>query len=89
MWHRSFLPFRFPVCLCLFLTLQLQLLGDRNHDAAEILKQTGVTGGFVVHLGVGTGELTAALRQGEGIQVQGLDRDVKVVQRARKRIIAE
>jgi outer membrane protein assembly factor BamB len=86
MWHRSVLAFQISVWLGLFLTLQFRLFGDAYQDAAQILKQTGVTGGFVVHLGVGTGELTAALRQGEGIQVQGLDRDIKVVQRARDHI---
>ena len=64
------------------------LQADTNQDAAQILIQTGVSGGFIVHLGVGTGELTAALRQGEGIQVQGLDRDAATVQKARERIRA-
>ncbi len=65
-----------------------RLHADAKQDATEILKQTGITGGFIVHLGVGTGELTAALRQGDGIQVQGLDRDAAVVQKARQRILA-
>ncbi len=59
------------------------LLADAKQQASEILSQTGVTGGFIVHLGVGTGELTVALRQGDGIQVQGLDRNATVVQKAR------
>ena len=86
MWHRSFPALRFPLCFCMSLIYASSLLGDANQDAAQILKQTGVTGGFIVHLGVGTGELTAALRQGEGIQVQGLDRNVEAVQRAREHI---
>lgn len=64
------------------------LKADTDQDAAQILKQAGVSGGFVVHLGVGTGELTASLRRGEGIQVQGLDRDAAIVQKARERIRA-
>ena len=86
MWHRLFPALRFPLCFCLSLGYASSLLGDAGQDAAQILKQTGVTGGFIVHLGVGSGELTAALRQGEGIQVQGLDRDVEAVQRAREHI---
>ena len=62
------------------------LFADAKQQASEILSQTGVTGGFFVHLGVGTGELTAALRQGDGVQVQGLDRDATVVQKARELI---
>ena len=86
MWHRSFPALRFSLCFCMSLVCASSLLGDANQDAAQILKQSGVTGGFIVHIGVGTGELTAALRQGEGIQVQGLDRNGEAVQRAREHI---
>ncbi|MEQ1825701.1 MAG: PQQ-binding-like beta-propeller repeat protein, partial [Pirellula sp.] len=61
-------------------------MADAKQQATEILAQTGISGGFVVHLGVGNGELTAALRQGDGTQVQGLDRDRAVVERARTKI---
>lgn len=74
------------MCLAVIFIPHTRLAADSNEDAAEILKQTGVTGGFVVHLGIGSGELTAALKQGEGIQVQGLDRDPEVVQGVRERI---
>ncbi len=59
---------------------------DAKKEATEILQATGVTGGFIVHLGVGNGELTAALKQSDGIQVQGLDRDAAVVLAARDKI---
>jgi len=68
--------------------LPMQLFADAEQQALEILKQTGVTGGFIVHLGIGTGELTSALRQRDGIQVQGLDRDPMVVQKAREFVLA-
>ncbi len=74
------------ICFAVVTAKPQRLLADADQDASNILKETGVTGGFFVHLGVGTGELTAALRQREGIQVQGLDRDAKVVQQARERI---
>ena len=44
-------------------------------EAARIIEVTGVKGGFVVHLGAGDGQLTAALRRNSRYQVQGLDRD--------------
>ena len=52
------------LCLALIIGTPQQIFADAKQNATEILKQTGVSGGFVVHLGVGTGELTAALRQG-------------------------
>ena len=54
--------------------------------AADILKQAGVTGGLVVHIGCGDGTLTAALRAGEGYVVQGLDASAENVAKARKTI---
>jgi len=46
---------------------------DVNATARAILKDTGVRGGLVVHLGCGGGKLTAALRVGDGYVVHGLD----------------
>ena len=43
-----------------------------RHTFSSLLAQSGVSGGLVVHLGVGDGELTAALRQHDAIQVHGL-----------------
>jgi len=59
----------------------------RAADAAgQILDATGVTGGLIVHLGCGNGELTAALRAGESFVVQGLDPDAKNVATAREHV---
>uniref|UniRef100_A0A7C4LPQ7 Methyltransferase domain-containing protein n=1 Tax=Schlesneria paludicola TaxID=360056 RepID=A0A7C4LPQ7_9PLAN len=44
-----------------------------REEAARILQETGVGGGFVVHVGCGDGALTAALRANESFQVHGLD----------------
>ena len=57
--------------------------GDR---AAEIFAATGVKGGIVVHLGCGSGELTAALRLNDRFQVHGLAREVEDVHTARANI---
>ena len=57
---------------------------DAGSDAAEIIKESGVSAGFFVHLGSGDGSLTRALRQRDSIQVHGLDRDAERIQSARK-----
>ncbi len=38
-----------------------QVSSVKNKQAEEILKESGVKGGFVVHIGCGDGRLTAAL----------------------------
>ena len=63
----------------------VQLAGADVAD--DVLKQSGVTGGLVVHLGHGSGELTAALRKNDAFLVHGLDRDLADVAEARKRIV--
>ncbi len=48
----------------------------RGDDAKQILKEAGVTGGLVVHVGCGDGRLTTALRINDRLVVHGLDADV-------------
>ena len=57
-------------------------------DARQILAASGVKGGIVVHLGMGDGQLTAALRANNRYQVQGLDPDAAKVTAARNAIAA-
>ncbi|NSW58138.1 MAG: PQQ-binding-like beta-propeller repeat protein [Armatimonadetes bacterium] len=54
--------------------------------AVRILNETGIRGGVIVHVGCGTGELTAALRAKESYIVQGLERDAAKVRAAREHI---
>jgi outer membrane protein assembly factor BamB len=54
--------------------------------ARHILKETGVKGGVIVHLGSGDGKLTAALRVNERYLVHGLDADKQNVEKARKNL---
>ena len=68
------------------LILPVSLRGDETGDAREILDAAGVRGGLVVHLGSGDGKLTAALRQGAGYQVHGLDTDGEEVAAARRHV---
>jgi len=59
---------------------------DRQQFAHEILKETGVRGGLVVHLGCGDGRLTAELGAGEAFCVQGLDGNAEQVEAARAHV---
>ncbi len=59
---------------------------DSKSEAAHILAQAGVSGGFIVHLGATDSELTVALRQNDATQVQGLLIDAKQVAAARERV---
>ena len=57
--------------------------------ARQILEETGVQGGLVVHLGCGDGRLTAALRANDRYLVEGLDTDPAAVAAARKHVGAK
>jgi len=61
-------------------------LGGTAEEAEQILETAGVTGGLVVHLGCGDGQLTAALCANERFVVQGLDSDPKRVLAAQRHI---
>jgi len=58
-------------------------------EAARIIAATGVQGGFIVHLGAGDAQLTAALRRSDSYQVQGLERDAAKVQAGREWLLSE
>ena len=49
----------------------------------DIVEESGIKGGLIVHLGCGDGKLTTALRTGDGCLVQGLDPDEANVAKAR------
>lgn len=55
-------------------------------EVQKIFETTGVTGGVVVHIGCGDGQLTAALRANDSFLVQGLDADTGNVQAAREHL---
>ncbi len=54
--------------------------------ARQIIHDTAVKGGLIVHLGCGDGNLTAALRANNSYIVQGLDTDAKKIYQAREYI---
>ena len=57
-----------------------------QQQARKILDLGGIDGGLVVHLGIGDGELTAALGQQPCYVVQGLEVDAETVRQARDKI---
>lgn len=54
-------------------------------SAQDIVRESGVRGGLIVHLGCGDGEMTVALRADERCLVEGLDPHAANVQAARVR----
>ncbi len=65
------------------------LLSAASHGSApEVLAESGVKGGLIVHLGCGDGSKTSELRVNDKFTVQGLDRDERRVAAARKAILA-
>jgi hypothetical protein len=70
---------RFLTCLL----LSSSLLAD---EAADVLSQSGVKGGIVVHVGCGDGKVTQALRASERYQVQGLTQDAAALPGIRETI---
>ena len=60
--------------------------GVRAEQAPDLLKTAGVSGGLVVHVGCGNGEITATLRPNAGFVVNALDSDPANVKKARQHI---
>ena len=77
----------FSTTAAVFLASTALALADAESDARSILAQSGVKGGFVVHVGSGDGSLTAALKANESYQVHGLDADAEKVAAAREAIL--
>jgi hypothetical protein len=73
--------------LSIGLTLAV-IAGVRADEAERILKESGVTGGLVVHVGCGDGFLTAELADGDRFLVHGLDANLANVTKARQNIQA-
>ncbi|MDP6635777.1 MAG: PQQ-binding-like beta-propeller repeat protein [Phycisphaerae bacterium] len=61
-------------------------VAEQAPDPDNILKETGVSGGLIVHLNCGEGKLTAAMGSGESFLVHGLDTSAANIARARKHI---
>ena len=70
-----------PSLVCLFAALQVVAENPKS-----LIEQSGVKGGFVVHLGTKDGERTAKFRLNERYQVQGLTKDSSALPAIRKAI---
>ncbi|MCO8122924.1 PQQ-binding-like beta-propeller repeat protein [Stieleria sp. TO1_6] len=80
---------RFIVLLCLGLISAAEpgdALADAQQDAADLIQQSGVSAGLVVHLNAGDGVLTAALRGSDATQVHGLVADASTLPAIRQRV---
>jgi len=55
-------------------------------EPVELVEESGIKGGLVVHVGCGDGKLTAGLRVNDSYLVHGLDTDAKNVAKAREHI---
>ncbi len=79
---KSLIVIRMMVCVLLvFLVLQ-----DVHAETGGIIKESGVRGGLVVHIGCGNGRETAKLYLNDSFLVQGLDTNASNVMKARKHI---
>ena len=63
--------------------LFLPILAAQAESGVDLIKTSGVKGGFIVHLGCGEGDLTMQLAVGEQYLVHGLDTNSATVQQAR------
>ena len=70
----------------LFVFVSLALASSHADTAREIIADSGIKGGLIVHVGCGDGRLTIALHAGESYIVHGLDTDVQGIERARRYI---
>jgi hypothetical protein len=76
----------FGIITCTALLLTSPCNSAQTETAADILSKTGITGGLIVHLGCGTGELTASLRTNDSTVVHGLDQSESTVIKAREHV---
>ncbi len=88
---RWFQVFLVSVCLAAVCLFDARISGAGQGSAAagsaqRILDASEVTGGVIVHLGCGDGQLTTALYTNDHYVVQGLDANPQSVQTARQRV---
>lgn len=76
----------FATCFCLLMNRQVVAEETQIALANNIISETGVTGGLIVHFGCGDGKLTARLKVNDSYQVHGLDANRSHVETARKYI---
>lgn len=78
----------FWICLLAISVHGLVSRDVRADDLVSLVKQSGVSGGLIVHVGCGDGSATAALLAGDRYLVQGLQTDAGQLDAARTHIEA-
>ncbi|MHC4752028.1 MAG: outer membrane protein assembly factor BamB family protein, partial [Planctomycetota bacterium] len=80
-------PHKITLTICSLLMLTtIANAAPEQESASQILADTSIRGGLIVHVGCGDGKLTAALRANDSYVVHGLDSDPRNVATARKHI---
>ena len=77
-----------PRVFCVTLYICLLSSAATAQEGAELLEQSGIQGGVVVHLGCGDATLTEQLLANDRYRVHGLDTDPDKVKAARNRLVA-
>jgi outer membrane protein assembly factor BamB len=72
-----------PSLLAAFLALGVALAAPNQQIAKNLVAQSGVSGGIIVHVGCDRGQLSMALHLHEAFQVQGIDTDPAEIAAAR------
>jgi outer membrane protein assembly factor BamB len=76
----------FLIVVFLRVGCEKRIFSAKNKQAEYVLQESGVKGGFVVHIGCGVGGLTAALCANDSYMVHGLDASAKNIEVAREYI---
>ncbi len=74
----------FRSACCLFLMAASICAGSFDEEAQRLLKDSGVKGGLVVHVGCGAGQLTGALHANDSYLVQGIAVETTAIEKARR-----
>ncbi|MHC4084933.1 MAG: outer membrane protein assembly factor BamB family protein [Planctomycetota bacterium] len=81
-----FRKFAFVLCAAYMLSVVGIQASSYEQKAKQILSNTGVKGGLIVHIGCRDGKLTSSLRANDRYVVHGLDADPDGVAKARRYI---
>ena len=74
----------FAFVLSFTMIFLMPLCTEGSNEAQKILKENGVSGGFIVHVGCGDGSLSVKLKGGEGYSLHAIDMDPDSIEKARE-----
>ncbi len=76
------------IALLLFVSFPSALWANADRDAQEALRESGITGGFIVCLGNTDPDFLSTLKKNDSIQVHALTRDASAITSLRKQLRA-